>query len=105
MITIDDWKKLDLRVGKILDVQDHPNADKLYIIKVDVGEEKTIISGIKNDYSKEDLVGKEIIVICNLQPANFRGVESHGMLLAVSDKGKIVLLKPDKKVKSGTKVE
>ena len=105
MISFDDWKKLDLRVGKIIDVQDHPNADKLYIIKVDVGEEKTIVSGIKDNYKKEYLIGKEIIVICNLQPAKFRGIESHGMLLAVSDKGNIILLKPEKKVKPGSKVE
>ena len=61
MITFEDFKKLEIKVGEIKEVEDHPNADKLYIIKVNTGEDRTIVAGIKNFYSKEELVGKKII--------------------------------------------
>lgn len=104
MITFEDFKKLEIKVGKVLEVNDHPNADKLYVLKVDIGEERTIVAGIKNSYSKEELVGKKIIVLCNLEEKELRGVKSQGMLLAVDEKDNTSLLSVDKDVKIGGKV-
>jgi len=100
-----DWENLDLRIAKILEVEDHPNADKLYVLKVKIGEEeRTIVAGIKSNYSKEDLIGKKIIVFKNLKPVVLRGVKSEGMLLAASDGDKVVILTPDKEIKSGARI-
>ena len=105
MINFDDWKNLDLKVAEILEVEDHPDADKLYVLKIKLGdEEKTIVAGIKSAYSKKELKGKKIVVLTNLEPAVLRGVKSEGMLLAVEDEGKISLLTTDKDVNSGSKV-
>ncbi len=107
MISIDDFGKLDLRVAEILEVSDHPNADKLYVMKIKIGdEERNLVAGIKNYYSKEELIGKKIIVIANLEPAVLRGVKSEGMLLAASDKSKdnVVLLTVDKDIETGAKI-
>ncbi len=105
-ISIEDLKKIELRVAKIIDVQDHPNADKLYVIKISLGnEEKTIVSGIKPWYKKEELIGKKIIVVNNLQPKVFRGVESNGMLLAAEDENNnLSLITVDKDIKEGSRV-
>ena len=107
-VDIKEFMKIDLRVGKIKAVNDHPNADKLYVLLVDLGEHYSdvqIVSGLRLHYQKEDLIGKKIVVIRNLKPTVIRGVESKGMLLAAIDNGKVVLLKPDKKVEVGVKVE
>ncbi len=107
MISIGDFGKIDFRVAEILDVEDHPNADKLYVLKIKVGdEEKTLVAGIKNHYSKEELVGKKIIVIANLEPTELRGVKSEGMLLAASDDSKenVVLVTVDKDIESGSRI-
>lgn len=105
MIKFDDWKNLDLKVAEILEAQDHPSADKLYVLKIKLGEEeRTIVAGIKSAYTKEKLKGKKIIVLTNLEPAVLRGVKSEGMLLAVEDEGNISLLTVDKDVNSGSKV-
>ncbi|QEN05392.1 methionine--tRNA ligase [Thiospirochaeta perfilievii] len=84
--------KIDLRAVKIVDVQDHPEADKLYVETVEVreGDHRTIVSGIKSYYTKEELIGKTVILAYNLKPANLRGVKSQGMLLAAEDKDKNV---------------
>jgi len=104
-VKFDDWAKLDLRVAKVKKVEDIAGADKLYKLSVDVGgEERTIVAGMKKHYGKEELIGKEIIVVANLEPAKIKGVESRGMLLAASDGEKVVLLTPDKTVKSGSKI-
>jgi methionyl-tRNA synthetase len=105
MISIDDFGKLDLRVAEILEIDDHPNADRLYVMRVKVGdEERTIVAGIKKHYIKEELIGKKIIIVANLEPAKLRGVESSGMLLAASDKEDVVLVTIDKDIESGTKI-
>jgi len=107
-VDIKEFMKIDLRVGEIKAVKDHPNADKLYILLVDMGPLQSdfqIVSGLRMDYKKEDLLGRQIIVIRNLKPSVIRGVESNGMLLAAVHKGKVVLLKPDKKIEVGAKVE
>ena len=107
-LKFDEWKKVDLRIGKVKSVKDHPNADKLYIIMVDLGEGEhdiQIVSGLKEHYDKDDLLDKQIVVIKNLEPVMLRGVESQGMLLAGVFKEKVVLLQPDKEIETGSKVE
>lgn len=100
-IKIDDFEKLDLVVGKILEAKDHPDADRLLVFKVDIGSEtRTIVSGIKEFYKKEDLVGKNIVVIKNLKPVKMRGILSEGMLLAAGNDA--ALLTTIKDCKPGT---
>ena len=85
-IKYEDFAKLDLRVGKVLEATIHPDADKLLVLQVDLGTEKRqIVAGIKKYYSPEQLVGKWIVVVANLEPRDLRGVTSHGMLLAAKD--------------------
>ncbi|MBI5064908.1 methionine--tRNA ligase [Candidatus Woesearchaeota archaeon] len=86
---------LNLKVAQIESVEDHPNADKLYFLKLDLGGEKRqLVGGIKNSYKKEELVGKKIVIISNLKPANIRGIESQGMLLAAEKEGVVKVLEP-----------
>ena len=85
IVEYDDFAKLDLRVGKVLEVADHPNADKLLVLKVDVGgQQRQLIAGLRGHYSHEQLLGSQIIVVANLAPRKMRGLESRGMLLAAS---------------------
>lgn len=103
MVNIEDFSKLELKVGKIIDVSDHPKADKLYILKVDIGEKQIqLVAGIKNFYSKEELKNKLIVVLVNLEPKALRGVVSEGMLLAAQYKDIISILTPDKNVAPGS---
>ena len=104
-IKFKDWQSLDFRVAEILEVKDHPNADKLYVLKIKIDdEERTIVAGIKEHYSKEELKGKKIIVFTNLEPVELRGVKSEGMLLAAGKDYKCVLLTVDKDIESGAKI-
>ncbi len=105
-ITIDDFAKVQLKVGTILTAEKHPKADKLLKLQVDLGEEtpRQIIAGIAAVYTPEALVGRQIIVVANLQPAKLRGEISQGMLLAASDGEGIAVLSPDKAVPNGSKV-
>jgi methionyl-tRNA synthetase len=105
-ITFDDFMKLDLRVAEIKTCEDVPGADKLYKLTIDLGEERTIVAGIKLYYAKEELVGKKIAVVANLEPRTLRGIESHGMLLAASseDKSSVVLLTLDRDITNGSKI-
>ncbi len=104
-ITIEDFGKMDLRIGEIISVQDVPNADKLYKLEVDIGGRQIqLVAGIKTSYSKEDLTGKKIVVVANLQPAIIKGITSEGMLLAAVSDNKISLLTVDKDVPVGTEV-
>ncbi|MDO5755014.1 MAG: methionine--tRNA ligase [Tissierellia bacterium] len=92
-ITIEDFAKVEMKVGQIISCEDHPNADKLLVSKVKIGdEERTIVSGIKKWYKKEDLVGKKVIVCTNLKPVKLRGVESNGMILAAEEGDELTLL-------------
>ncbi|KYC44499.1 MAG: Methionine--tRNA ligase [Candidatus Methanofastidiosum methylothiophilum] len=104
MIPFDEFAKLDIRTGKIVSVEDHPKADKLYVMKIDVGEERTIVAGIKSYYKKEELIGKKIVAICNLEPATIRGVKSEAMILAADDGKLVSLLEADKEIKTGAKI-
>jgi len=103
--SFEDWKKLEIKVGKIIQVDRVPDADKLYKILVDIGEEepRQIVSGIVPYYKEDELVGKLICVITNLESAKFRGVESNGMLLAASnnDDSQVILLSPEKAIDPG----
>ncbi len=108
LIKYDDFAKLDLRVATIKKVEDIEGADKLYKLEVEIGKEKrTIVAGIKQHYSKEELKEKQIIVIVNLEPRKMKGIESQSMLLAAvsEDHSKVILLSPEKKIDSGAKVQ
>lgn len=106
MITYEDFAKLELKVATIKEVTEHPNADRLYVVKVDCGgEEKQLVAGIKSSYTKEELVGKQVAVVYNLAPALLRGVESQGMILAASDEKGIAVLTLDKPVANGSKIK
>ncbi len=86
-------KRLDLRSGRIQEVEEHPNADRLYVMRVDLGEEeRTLVAGLKTDYSKEELKGKNVVVVANLEPAKLRGITSEAMVLAAEDDDKISLV-------------
>ncbi len=107
IVSFDEWSKLDLRVAEIKSVEDIEGADKLYKLTIDIGNEKrTICAGIKENYSKEELKNKKIIVFVNLTPRKLREIESQGMLLAaVNEKeNKVVLISPEKDIDVGSKV-
>ena len=105
MVSFEDFKKLDIRIARIADVREHPNADKLYVIQIDLGDRtKQIVAGIRANYSSADLVGKKIVVVDNLEPVTLRGEESHGMLLAACDKNGPVVLVPESDVPPGTQI-
>ncbi len=104
-IKYDEFKKMDLRVGKILEVEDHPDADRLYLVTVDIGDEKRkFVAGIRSYYQKEELIGKYCIVIVNLESKNIRGIESHGMILAALSEDSFGILTPDRQVPAGTRI-
>jgi tRNA-binding protein len=95
-IQYDDFAKIDLRVARIIEARPHPNADKLMLLQIDVGDvQKQIVAGIRQHYTPEQLVGRKIIVVNNLAPAMLRGETSNGMLLAATSDEKVVLLAPD----------
>jgi methionyl-tRNA synthetase len=105
MISIEDFKKIELRVATVKSAEPHPNADKLLVLQIDVGgEPRQICAGIRNHYAPEDLVGKQIVVVANLETAKLRGLDSQGMLLAASDEGRVVILTPEKSVQAGAKI-
>jgi|SRR4051794_31370740 methionine--tRNA ligase beta chain len=105
-ITIDDFKKVVLKVGKVLEASAHANANKLLVLKVDLGngEVRQVVSGIKQWYAPEQLVGKSVVVVTNLAPAVLRGVESQGMVLAATSGDQVILLSPEKDAAPGSKV-
>lgn len=106
-ISYDDFAKLDIRVGTVLAVEKIENADKLLKCTIDFGEfgTRTIVSGIAEWKTPEDLVGKQLPYIVNLAPRMLRGVESQGMLLAASDENGVALLSPEREVPRGTKLK
>lgn len=101
-----DFSKLDLRVATVLSAREHPNADKLLLLEIDVGDrQKQIVAGIRGHYRPEDLVGRQIIVVSNLEEVVLRGEESQGMLLAAADGEEIVLLRPDRECQPGAPIK
>ena len=104
-VAITEFKKIDLRVAKVLGVEEIIGADKLWKISIDTGsEKKEIVAGIKAHYAKEKLIGKSIVVVNNLEPAVIRGVESQGMLLAAKDGARLTLLTLDEELPPGSLV-
>jgi methionine--tRNA ligase beta chain len=106
MVSFEEFSKLDLRIAKIEEVEEIEGSDKLYKLTISLGEEKrTLVAGIKKYYKKEELVGKEIVIVANLEPKVIKGVTSQGMLLAATSKnGDVSLLVPDKEVEEGSKI-
>jgi len=107
LVRFEDFAKLDLRVARIVEVADHPNADKLTVLTIDLGgQQRRIIAGIKAHYSHEALLGKDVVVVTNLAPRKVRGLESEGMLLAavVGQQDDVVIVMPDRPVPPGTAV-
>ncbi len=106
MATIEEFRKLEFKVAQIKEVNEHPNADKLYVVTVDLGDKtKQLVAGIRLAYPKEELIGKQVIVVDNLEPAVLRGVESQGMLLAASDEAGISIVSPLRAMKNGSIVK
>ena len=106
MVSLEDFKKLELRVAEIESVAPHPNADRLYVLGIKVGEvRKQIVAGIRQHYTEEQLKGKKIIVINNMEPAVIRGVESNGMLLAASEGESLTVVVPERPIADGAQVK
>lgn len=107
MVSFEDFKKLSIKIAKIKEIKEHPNADKLYILKIDLGnnDEREVVAGIKKAYTIEELKDKLVAVVDNLSPVIIRGVESRGMILAAQDGEKIVVISPDKEVSPGAVVK
>lgn len=105
-ISFDDWEKLDIRVGTIKEAKPHPDADKLLILQIDEGKEepRQLVAGIKEHYDEEELVGKKVIFLANLEPRELRGEMSSGMILAAVDGEQIVLLTTDKDIPDNAKI-
>jgi len=104
-ITIEDFLKVDLRVGKIIEAEEVEDSRKMLKLIVDVGEEKrTIYAGVKKSYSPEDLLNKLVIVIINLKPREMKFGTSDGMMLATQNNDEIIILQPEKDVMPGSKV-
>ncbi len=107
IISHEDFEKLDLKVGEIIEVEDIEGADKLYKLTIDIGEEtRTVCAGIKKYYSRDELKGKKIILLANLAPRKLKGIESQGMILAAVNKeeSEVVLLSPESDIEVGSKV-
>jgi methionine--tRNA ligase beta chain len=107
MINYDDFRKVEIRIGKVIASEKVEDADKLLKLEVDFGKEigkRQIVSGIAKEYSAEELIGKKLPFIVNLEPRKLRGLESQGMILAVSDQEKAILIEPVSDVLEGSEV-
>ncbi len=106
MIDFEEFKKLDLRIAKIISAEGIEGTDKLLKLKLDVGNlgKRTVVSGIKRYYNPKDLVGKLVVYLSNLKPKTFKGVESQGMVLAAISEDEAILLSPEKSVLPGAKI-
>lgn len=104
-ITIDDFAKLDLRIGTVIDCKPHPKADRLLVEQIDLGGEvRQVVSGIAKSYKPEEMIGKQVVLVANLKPVKLRGVESQGMILCATDDDKLRLITVDSAAKNGSKV-
>jgi len=105
--SIEDFQRLAFRVGVITAAQDHPNADRLLVLTVDIGEgvPRQVVAGIKGAYQAAELVGKRVVVVANLKPATLRGVESQGMVLAAHDGLQLALVSPERAIQPGGTVK
>ena len=106
MINYDDFKKLELRVAKVLEAERVEGSEKLLKLKLDLGgEPRQVVAGIGKSYEPEKLLGKEIIIIANLEPKQLMGLESNGMLLAADSANGPIILMPEKEVEPGTLIK
>ncbi|MFT7613373.1 MAG: methionyl-tRNA synthetase [Parvicellaceae bacterium] len=105
-IQFDDFMKMDVRVGHILSAEKHPNADKLLVLKVDTGvDQRTVISGIAEHYSAEEIIGKKVSILLNLATRKIRGIESQGMVLMAEDSdGKLAFVTPEIEIETGSEI-
>ena len=104
-ISIEEFAKLDLRAGKIINAQKVPGKDKLLVLQVDIGTEtRTGVAGIAQEFAPEELVGKQVVLVANLEPKRIGGVVSHGMILAAGEEKALALVTLDREVPPGTKV-
>jgi len=111
-ITYDDFQKLDIRIATILEAEPIPETLKLLKLKVDLGDDpavagqdiRILVAGIAETYKPEDIIGKQIPILTNLEPKIIKGIESNGMILAIDIENKAILLKPLKKVPNGSKI-
>ena len=104
-VDFNDFMKVELKVGKIISVEDHPNADKLYVVKLDDGTDngRTICAGLKEYYQPNEMVNKSVVFVANLKPRPLRGITSEGMMLAADDNnGNVVLVTIDSDIKTGS---
>lgn len=105
-ITIEEFQRLDLRVGKIIEAKNVEGAKKLLKLVVDIGSEyRQLVAGIAEAYKPEDLIGKEVVIVANLKPAVIRGIQSNGMILAASVDNVISIISPDREMPPGAKVK
>jgi methionyl-tRNA synthetase len=105
VINIEDFAKLDLRAGKIVNAQKVPGKDKLLVLQVDIGTEtRTVVAGIAQEFSPEELIGKQVVLVANLEPKRIGGIVSHGMILAAGEEKALAIVTLDREVPPGTKV-
>ncbi|MFH0844606.1 MAG: methionine--tRNA ligase [Pseudomonadota bacterium] len=104
-ISIEEFEKLDLRVGVIKEASAIKKSKKLLQLTIDMGEERTVVAGLAGDYSEKELLGKQVVLVANLESVKLMGVESHGMVLAAGDESGIHLLTPDSNTRPGSKVK
>ena len=106
MATLEEFQKIELRIGTVVQAEYHPNAERLLVLKVSLGtEERQIVAGIRASYEPQQLVGRTVVMVANLEPAVIRGVESQGMLLAAQDERGICLISTEREVTTGTRVK
>ena len=105
-ISYEDFAKLDIRTGTIIEAKEHPDADKLLILKIDEGKEepRQLVAGLKEHYTADELKGKQIVFLANLEPRELRGELSQGMILAASDENTVAVLTIDKKVENNSRI-
>ena len=105
MITIEQFKTVELRVATVTSAEPHPNADRLLVLRVDLGgEQRQIVAGIRASYDPAALVGRQVVVVTNLEPAMLRGVESQGMVLAATADAGPIVVTPERPVAAGAVV-
>jgi methionyl-tRNA synthetase len=105
-ITIEGFLGVELRIARVEAAEEVPKSSKLVKLTVDLGgERRTVVAGIRKSYTPEQLVGRQVVIVANLQPAKLMGIESQGMVLAASQDGDAVLLQPEREVPAGTRVK
>ena len=105
-IGVEEFQKVELRVGTIITAEVHPQADRLLVLQVDVGgHTRQLVAGIKSAYQSSELIGKQVVVVVNLKPATLRGIESQGMVLAAQDGSTLALLTLDRPIQPGSVVK